>query len=1448
MMVVVRGASRRVVRANTVEVNRLYSHVVEGKGRARPDTSNNKVSDNDDCDEDERFERDTQEAMKLSLMSMKNESKVMDVVPYGTVNGLRENVPMPYEDMDLVFTVHYMNYDDEDEKGCEVVTSTQKAGRYRQSIEKARAKQKRRQERKDSSKKETEKLQRKEKNKRRQERRKTARANKDEKGCEVVTSTQKAGRYRQSIEKARAKQKRGQERKDSSKKEIDKLQRKEENKRRQERRTTARENHHHHHYNDESSDSDTPSLASSDDDDSDTENDYDSENDSEVPTLNMTDDERGSEDEYRDEYDGEDIVGEVEVKKDVWALMNDRNENMRESDDGMRSIVVDNGCTRTLVGDLRRLSGRVKATKVRVSGVDPKQNVKQSLLGVAEGDLDIEVLYRGKHTRIKIRNALFVPGIKKNLLSVRDLGKSGVDVFHTKGGTEMFFLNKKGKVLAKEVSREGLYTLSDYMKDRERKGVFCEKDVLDLDFESVSDTHKAVSCIANTFTGGMNMADLIHARHAHISHANKGVKKVFKEVYGEKYTKDLKVRSFCEACIEAKATRLPFPDKARRKATRPLERVHFDIIGKVPVQGMRGEQYVLVFVDEKTGMYFAVCISKKSQVYEEVLKFKLKAEKHWRGKHIFGNLDVSPEIITLCSDGAGENTQNKLADFLDANQINHELMVPYDHEQMGLVERANRSIWEGAEAMRHHAKLPAHFWPDMVYAYIYIRNLMPNGTRVCIDSGKTPFEIWHNHERGDFAKLTSHLRVIGSVCYAFVPHELRNRTQKRVVKGYLVGYAKNMKAYIISSKNGVRFHARNVYFNETEMAHDEGKKSVADVIDDRMLVKFMKERKVNEQILDEIVDDDTIHDVLNIRPRQRDAQEKIDDREKRNDGREKDGDGGHDEENIYDAVMNDDVYDDEDYEIEHKHSDDEKTETTRRSSRQTKPSRANLESLANTPPGRNRQLRAAHQKDTEEANRRKRLAREANEEETEEIQVRIATADIAQKATETRAIERTMVEIREMIGKRIGILTDIEEHALVTKVHGADVPKTRKQMQIHKDKDRYTLGERKELEAFARLKVLEYVDRPEGKNVMKCGWVYDKKKGMNGEDVYKARLVAKGYSQIQGMDFFEVFSPTMQVKTLRTMLAMAANDSNVMTESWDVSTAFLHAPMDEEVYIEQPVGYEKEGKEKVCRMRKSMYGTKQASRNWHKTVHDVLTSKSVGFVQSKSDACLYMIKKDGKFVHVVIHVDDFAVFHNDSELCMNVYDSISKSFAMKRGPLTFFLGMRVGHHMDGSYSLDQEKYTRAILTRFNMNEKTRSASAPEMQSVKLSVNDCPKSDEEKRTMREYPYAALAGSVQYLVVGTRLDIAHACNRLCTFMHNPGLAQWNAGLRVLRYLKGTVDYKLYFVGDGMTLNAWSDADHAGCVDTRRSMSGYIVKIGNTAVAWQCKRQACVAVKNS
>ena len=185
--------------------------------------------------------------------------------------------------------------------------------------------------------------------------------------------------------------------------------------------------------------------------------------------------------------------------------------------------------------------------------------------------------------------------------------------------------------------------------------------------------------------------------------------------------------------------------------------------------------------------------------------------------------------------------------------------------------------------------------------------------------------------------------------------------------------------------------------------------------------------------------------------------------------------------------------------------------------------------------------------------------------ESNEVIARLAFMDAAHDTATKNAILENSMCIREMIGKRIRVLEDIEEHAMITRVHGEAVPKTRKQMLNHKYKEQYLLGEKKELESFARLEVLKLVDRPTHGNVMKCGWVYDVKKGLEGETIYKSRLIAKGYSQVHGVDFFDVFSPTMQVKSFRTMLALAANDASVMTESWDVSTAFLYAPMDEDV-------------------------------------------------------------------------------------------------------------------------------------------------------------------------------------------------------------------------------------------------------------------------------------------
>ena len=142
--------------------------------------------------------------------------------------------------------------------------------------------------------------------------------------------------------------------------------------------------------------------------------------------------------------------------------------------------------------------------------------------------------------------------------------------------------------------------------------------------------------------------------------------------------------------------------------------------------------------------------------------------------------------------------------------------------------------------------------------------------------------------------------------------------------------------------------------------------------------------------------------------------------------------------------------------------------------------------------------------------------------------------------------------------------------------------------------------------------------------------------------------------------------------------------------------------MKEEVCIKQPRGHvDQNNKYKVWRLRKSLYGLRQSSRNWAKTVKAGMTA--VGFVQSENDACLYTMKIDNCFIHTVIHVDDFSCFHNNKDRCDTVFTNLNKHFTLKRGSLTHFLGMRViRDQIDNTFSLDQEEYATSILQRFGM--------------------------------------------------------------------------------------------------------------------------------------------------
>ena len=214
---------------------------------------------------------------------------------------------------------------------------------------------------------------------------------------------------------------------------------------------------------------------------------------------------------------------------------------------------------------------------------------------------------------------------------------------------------------------------------------------------------------------------------------------------------------------------------------------------------------------------------------------------------------------------------------------------------------------------------------------------------------------------------------------------------------------------------------------------------------------------------------------------------------------------------------------------------------------------------------------------------------------------------------------------------------------------GVTVPDNRKQALESEKKNNFMIAERDELGSFEELGVWKLVPLPRGRKAVGTRWVYDVKVDTEGVvEKYKARLVAQGFSQQQGIDFNETFAPTMHIKTARVLVALAAR-LGLEIKQYDVSTAFLHASLAEEVYVKQPPGHVTKGKEEwVYKLKKAMYGLKNAPKAY--SDHFMSLLKNLGFTQSASDECLWTLRKGEHFLHYLFHVDDIMVVGNNTVL------------------------------------------------------------------------------------------------------------------------------------------------------------------------------------------------------
>lgn len=838
----------------------------------------------------------------------------------------------------------------------------------------------------------------------------------------------------------------------------------------------------------------------------------------------------------------------------------------------------------------------------------------------------------------------------------------------------------------------------------------------------------------------------------------------------------------CATCLSSKQHAQPSPS-SQHSTNKPLQLLHSDVCGPIhPPAQHTGAHYFMTVLDDFSGYSVVSCIKSKAEAATALQRIINMFERQ-----------LSSTVQTVRSDRGGEYMSKAMHHFFSERGMVHQLSAPGQPQQNGKAERLNRTLLERTRALLHDSQLPHSLWDFALEHAAYLRNRAPAAGK-----SATPHELlW-----GEQPSL-ERLRVFGCTAYAHVPREQRStKLASTTHRGLFVGLDSSSKAYKILSSSGRLIITPHAEFDETQLP-------AAQLLAPTPPLHVL---------------DEPPHDTVSAVP-------------------------------YVPAPVAPSTH-----APQPAHSQQPATSSTQQS---TQPS-TQQSTQQSTPPSssmptehsshNNEQTTSAHSS-TEHNSSMPDSSIEQSSEAGESEQPRRSQRQHRPPAwlqgmsqphgrgwrsvSMAAAEQENSTTVSEQQHYCAALTAGARDFAALSSSTESE-PLTAAEAMRRPDAAEWRRAMEAEMESLQQHDTWNVEKTPTGVQPLPVRWVFKIKEEADGSKRYKARLVAKGFRQREGVDFEDVFAPVSKGSTLRALLSVVAVE-DLHLHQLDIKTAFLNGKLTEEVWVEQPEGFQQQDSSFSCHLQRALYGLKQAPRAWFTELRTAL--QQLGFQQSAADPALFSSMQGEHSVIILVYVDDLLIAASSMPAITTAKQSLLQRFEGRDlGEAKCFLGLEISRDRQRrTLSLHQHRYSSALVARTGLQHSKPNA-VPYCNS-KLSSTG-----EPLDAASQQQYSSIVGSLMYAVTCTRPDMAFSVGSLARFMARPTQQHMVAAKSAVRYLAGTAHYGLLFGSSKHSLTAYSDADFAGCPDTYRSTTGYTFLLHGASISWSSKRQPVVSVSTA